>query len=264
MKIGVNSYIIKEISGKGFSIDELPIDVVELGFENVGVLTEKGIDWEILHDLLTLDVDFTIYGLCSDGRNVSVDLGVNSRKNVEIMENVFKIAQMLDAKYVVVHGGDIKDKYHKAFINTRKQMMELSAVAEEYGVKLVIENLTDNRVGAFPHELIPFLDVCFDIGHAFITSLKYGFSMEEYLLLPGIEHVHLHDNNGARDEHKALGEGCIKFDSLIPKILSLKPKNVIWEIRNYWSKENVLKSILSVKRVKYVEVGLPIKASRVV
>ncbi|HII66966.1 MULTISPECIES: sugar phosphate isomerase/epimerase [Thermococcus] len=266
MKVGVNSYIIREISGNGFSIDELPIDVIELGFDGLRGLTDKGIDWDVLHGLLTLDVEFTLHAPTSDGRNIRVDLCVNSRKNIEIMENVFEIARTLDAKYVVVHGGDIKDSYHKALVNTRKQMMELSAVAEEYGVKLVIENLIDNRIGAFPHELIPFLEenvsVCFDIGHAFINSLKYGLGVEEYMLLPGIEHVHLHDNNGAKDEHRALGEGRINFDDLIPKILSLRPKNVIWEIRDYWDRENVLRSILSVKRVKYVRPAFPIRVSK--
>ncbi|AEH24149.1 sugar phosphate isomerase/epimerase family protein [Pyrococcus yayanosii] len=260
MKVGVNSYIIREISGHGFSVDELPVDVVELGFDDTPVLSEEGIDWEVLHGILSLDINFTIHAPCSDGKNVSIDLGVNSRRNIRIMENVFKIAQLLDARYVVVHGGDIRESYHKAFINTRKQLMEIATIAEDYGIKLVVENLTDNRIGAFPHELLPFLEenvsVCFDIGHAFLTSMKYGININEYFLLPGIEHVHLHDNNGVRDEHKAMGEGCIKFDTLLFRVLSHKPKNVIWEIRDYWIKENILKSILSVKKAKPMKVGI--------
>ncbi|WP_456395993.1 sugar phosphate isomerase/epimerase family protein [Thermococcus sp.] len=254
MKVGVNSFIIREISGHGFSVDELPVDVIELGFDDMPVLTPSGINWEVLHELLSLNVDFTLHAPCSDGNNIKLDLGVNSRKNIRIMENVFRIAQILDAEYVVVHGGDIGNNYHRAFINTKRQLMEIATIAEEYEVKLVMENLTDNRIGAFPHELLPFLEknvsVCLDIGHAFLTSLKYGLDIGEYFLLDDIEHVHLHDNGGARDEHRAMGEGCIDFNNILPKILFRKPKNIIWEIREYQKADNVLRSILSVKSAK--------------
>ncbi|WP_456454236.1 sugar phosphate isomerase/epimerase family protein, partial [Thermococcus sp.] len=136
----------------------------------------------------------------------------------------------------------------------KRQLMEIATIAEEYEVKLVMENLTDNRIGAFPHELLPFLEknvsVCLDIGHAFLTSLKYGLDIGEYFLLDDIEHVHLHDNGGARDEHMAMGEGRIDFNNILPKILFRKPKNIIWEIREYQKEDNVLRSILSVKSPK--------------
>ena len=254
-KLGVNSYVVREISKNGISIDNLPIDVIELGFDDIPVLTEDGINWEMLHNLATLDVDFTIHAPCADGKNVSVDLGINTRRNIRIMENVFVIAQTLNAKYVVVHGGDIGESYHRAFINTRIQLMELATIAEEYGVELVIENMCDNRIGAFPHEMLPFIEqnvsVCIDIGHAFLTSLKYGINIREYSLLPRIVHLHLHDNYGVRDDHLPPGEGKIPL-SLYHHLLLLKPRNVIIEIRNYDTPESILRGISFIKGLRPV------------
>ncbi|WP_048146810.1 sugar phosphate isomerase/epimerase family protein [Pyrococcus abyssi] len=254
MKVGINSAIIKEISGRGLSLDELPVEVVEIGFDDIPLLTEKGINWNLIEELLTLGVEFTIHAPCSDGKNISLDLGVDSRRNIRIMEDVFRISQALNAKYVVIHGGDIRKSYYTSFVNTKRQLMELSVIGEEYGVKLEIENLLDNRIGAFPHEFLPFLDenvsTCFDVGHAFLVSRKYGIRLEEFLLIPDIEHVHLHDNSGFWDEHRALGEGVIPFNVILPAIAKIEPKNVILEIRRYRDSENVIRSIELVKKLK--------------
>ncbi len=243
MKVGVNSHIVKEISGQEFSLDELNVDVVELGFDDVTVLTEDGIIWEALKNLAGLGVEFTLHAPTSDGKNVRVDLGRYSRMNIITMERVFRIAEALDATTVVVHGGDIHRSYHRAFANTRKQMMEISAVAEEHGVRLLIENLTDMRIGVFPHELLPFLEsnvgICLDIGHAFLTAMKYGVPMDEFALLKA-EEVHAHDNNGTTDEHLPPGEGMIGRAYASRLIRATRPTYVILEIRRYSRPENVM------------------------
>ncbi|MFA4640327.1 sugar phosphate isomerase/epimerase family protein [Pyrococcus kukulkanii] len=254
-RVGVNSYIVREISGHGIPIEELDVDLIELGFDDIEVLTEEGINWSSLDLLSTLNVGFTIHSPTSDGRTIAVDLGRYSRRNIRIMENVFRIAQALNARYVVIHGGDIHESYHKAFINTKRQLMELATIAEEYGVKLVIENLLDNRIGTFPHEFIPMFEdnvgFCFDIGHAFITARKYGLDVGSFLTLSP-EHVHLHDNMGIRDEHRAIGEGKIPL-FVFREILEKGPRNVILEIRRYSSEDSILRSIEFVRRraVKY-------------
>ena len=78
------------------------------------------------------------------------------------------------------------------------------------------------------------LGICFDFGHAFISSGEEGFDMEEALraVLPRLAHVHIHDNfgnpsipnaraidmmfRGAGDLHLPPGWGAIPYDLLFP------------------------------------------------
>ncbi|AEC51154.1 hypothetical protein PNA2_0236 [Pyrococcus sp. NA2] len=249
-EVGISSTIVSEITGNGIPIDILKVNLVEIGTDDVPILIDDRINWSEVENLQTLGVSFTIHAPTSDGANVKVDLGRYSRKNIRIMEALFKIAQALDVRNIVIHGGDIKGSYHEAFINTKRQVMELATIAEEYGVKLFIENLLDTRIGAFPHELLPFLEsnvsICLDTGHAYLMSVKYNVPLEEYLLLP-FEHVHLHDNNGKFDEHRPIGEGLIPPNFFLGVLMS-KPRTIILEIRRYSSIENVISSINLVKK----------------
>jgi len=80
----------------------------------------------------------------------------------------------------------------------------------------------------------PALGICFDFGHAFISSGEEGFSIEEALraVTPRLAHVHIHDNfgkstspnsrpidmmfKGAGDLHLPPGWGAIPYDILFP------------------------------------------------
>ena len=80
----------------------------------------------------------------------------------------------------------------------------------------------------------PALGICFDFGHAFISSREEGFGMEEALnaVLPRLAHVHIHDNfgkpsipnaraidmlfKGSGDLHLPPGWGAIPYDALFP------------------------------------------------
>ncbi|RLF78315.1 sugar phosphate isomerase/epimerase [Thermococci archaeon] len=251
MKIGMSSHVIKEISGRGISLESLRVNLIELNFSDMPLIKNGEIVRDSIEKLQTLGVSYALHAPISDEREkeVRVDLGIDSRKNIEIMKKVFKIASLLDVKYVVIHGGNIHDSYHRAFINTKKQLMELSKLAEEYSLILAVENTEDNRVGAFAHELLPFIDrnvvVTFDTGHAFLTAVKYGLNIEDYftILSPYIRHVHLHNNHGKWDEHRPLNEGNLNIQVILKKLLEIKPENVVLEIRRYESEENVIKSI---------------------
>lgn len=64
--------------------------------------------------------------------------------------------------------------------------------------------------------------LCLDIGHAGHASDK---SVAVWLetLAPWIEHLHLHDNHGRRDEHLALGKGAIDL-AAVSEILPSLPR----------------------------------------
>ncbi|ASJ09809.1 AP endonuclease [Thermococcus sp. P6] len=246
MEVGLNSHIIREVSGKGFSLDELGVSLVELNFDDAPVLDKNGINGEILKNLLGLGVDFTVHAPTSDGKRTSVDLGRYSRGNIITMKNVLKIASELNAKVLVLHGGDIRKGYHEAYINTMKQVEELSSLAQDYGVRLVMENLTGSRIGVFPHEITSFreygVSTCIDTGHAFLTAFKLGYPLEKFLL-PDVLEVHIHDNHGRWDEHLPPGEGLMGWGYVERLIKNTEPDYAILEIRRFSSLDSVKDSI---------------------
>ncbi len=257
MRVGVNTFIVREVSGRGFPIDELEVDFVELGFDDRQILTDDGINWGEVRELPGLGVEFTVHAPTSDGRNVRLDLGRYSRVNVVTMKRVIKIASALNSEVVVVHGGDIGTSYHRAFANTKRQLMEISAIAEDHGVKLLIENLTGNRVGTFLHELLPFLEenveTCLDIGHAFLTAMSYGIPMDEFALLKADE-VHAHDNNGEWDEHLPPEEGMIGRDYTARLVKAAEPDYLTLEIRRFSRPESVFNAIAFAKSLRKAQI----------
>ncbi|MGQ4914105.1 MAG: sugar phosphate isomerase/epimerase family protein [Candidatus Asgardarchaeia archaeon] len=257
-KVGVNSCIVKEITGRGLSLAEMGVDVIELGFDDLPLIVDGKVNYDAVSKLQSLDVEFTIHAPTSDAKDkpTRVDLGTRSKHNMKVMKNVFEIASLLNAKCVVVHGGDIKDSYQMAFLNTKMQLAELSALADDYSVNLCLENLEDNRIGALPYELLPLIGrnmtVTLDVGHAFLVSLKYGMPLQEFFNVLGMytTHVHLHDNLGFADNHLAFGEGIIDMNYVLNELVKLHPKNVILEIINYSSTNNILRSINNVSIAK--------------
>lgn len=248
MKLGVNSCIVKEISGKGFSLDNLQVDFIELGFDDSGIIKNEEINWEALKNLEGLGVEFTLHAPTADGKNLPIDLGVYGKEPVKRMEKVIRIASHLGAEVIVLHGGDIRKSYTKAYVNTLRHLRGLKPIAEDHGVKLVVENLFEGRIGALPHELLTFIsegfELCFDIGHAFLTSMSSGLRIDEFnVIFPYTSHLHIHDNNGSRDEHRPLGEGMICF-SYVGRVVELtKAERAVMEIRRYSGKDSVLPNV---------------------
>lgn len=259
-RVGINSCNVRNASGKGLDLDELKIDVIELGFDDVPLLINGKINMSVIQRLKTLDVEYTIHVPTSDARDEKnrLDFGIRSRRNIKIMENVIKIAVLLDAKYITIHGGDVRDSYQEAFQNTKIQFKEISALAEDYSVTLCLENLEDNRVGAFHHELLSLLDptmtVTLDIGHAFLVSQKYDIPLYEFFttLRKYTTNIHLHDNMGISDVHMPLGEGRIDLNLVFDEIMRINPENVILEILNYQHTNSIVKSINMARMPKIV------------
>jgi sugar phosphate isomerase/epimerase len=87
--------------------------------------------------------------------------------------------------------------------------------AIQIGAVITVENIFETE----PSTLKGLLDAmdspsfrhCFDVGH---WNLFKSVGMEEWFSVLGsyISHLHIHDNNGLRDDHMPLGDGNIDFD----------------------------------------------------
>lgn len=137
-------------------------------------------------------------------------------------------ASRLGARTIVFHPGYEYWKYGgmdhlwlEASMQFWPAMIEL---AEEYEINLSLENIFETSPGTLLDLLdqidSPRLGHCFDVGHWRLFSKT---SLAEWFASIGhrINHLHLHDNTGAGDEHRPIGEGDIDFSELFSLITGL-------------------------------------------
>ena len=148
-------------------------------------------------------------------------------------------AATLGAKCAVLHLGWQKDDWTAHSYGWSKEAVsELMAVANNVGVKLLLENIISpgTRVGKLL-ELLDEVDpqhqvgICLDLGHA---NIEGDVAQELLLALPRLDHIHLHDNDGHDDSHLCPGSGCIAW----PQVIELLRENgfdgyAALELRDY-------------------------------
>ena len=149
------------------------------------------------------------------------------KENKRVFKEVQQYADLLNAKYIVVHpgiGGDLKEIF-----------FQIKQIADP---RLIIENMPyysyfDNWIcqGKLPAEMLFLIEqlrypMCLDIGHAIYSAnaLKQNIFivLEAYLkLLPSLYHLSDGDFLGMYDGHRNLGKGSFE----LKKIISLIPSN---------------------------------------
>ena len=96
-------------------------------------------------------------------------------------------------------------------------------------IQVLMENVMDPQPEAFAEAASgishPAFGICLDIGHAHCYSKASVLEWAE-TLAPWIRHVHVHDNDGTRDAHLALGDGTVGFD----QIAGVLPKDASFTI----------------------------------
>jgi len=139
---------------------------------------------------------------------------------------------MLGIKLAVIHTSFGEGPYRypedkEAYFAANKPFFQaLIPAMERYGVQVLLENSCEvNTQGAyFPitgqdlNEMIAFLDhpmfgAVWDIGHAHIQGLN---QREEMVTIgKNLKAVHIHDNNGRRDQHQTVFNGTLDWDSFL-------------------------------------------------
>jgi sugar phosphate isomerase/epimerase len=127
-----------------------------------------------------------------------------------------RVFAKLGTRWMNLHPDHNVPMHDRAFMIDRnlQSLRELTVVAREHNVGLMIENLPGkfNTVAQLAPLLDPLPDLGFhlDIGHA---NLLLDVSSADELITtfaPRLRHVHLHDNKGgSNDLHAPLGTGTI-------------------------------------------------------
>ncbi|HBI14513.1 MAG TPA: hypothetical protein DDY20_03180 [Desulfobulbaceae bacterium] len=137
------------------------------------------------------------------------------------LRRAFELAGVFQARAIVCHLGydDRKGSYKfddwlRHSLETWNELLDLAAMSN---TPVMLEN-TYERTPEIHRALLTELagrDIgfCLDVGH--LTAYAHS-TWQVFLdtLLPWLRHLHLHDNNGERDEHIAIGQGCFPFQEL--------------------------------------------------
>jgi len=142
------------------------------------------------------------------------------------MQLTYEMAKELKPEILVFHSGIIGNikrwKLEDFWLGeTTKFWKEEIKKYKKEGIKIVIENLVEES----PDILIELCDavnsnsfsLCMDIGHMNVFS---ELSPSDWVkkMDKRLQYVHLHDNNGEKDEHLPVGKGNIDFESFFNSI----------------------------------------------
>ena len=206
-------------------IEDILDHIIELNMGYCEIINEYPYD-SFDYDLLnTYDVEYTIHAPLSD-INVASHNETIRKASISLIKNSMDIANELGSEIVVVHPGYMpvlgRKITPKVMEFNRNSLMECSRYAEEVGVMMCVENMPDIESLLFTnldnlHQLILDIDayMTLDVGHAHNNN----YTVEDMLKYSRIEHIHLSDNDGSYDSHRALGsnkeDNGIEFNTLI-------------------------------------------------
>lgn len=127
-----------------------------------------------------------------------------------------------------------KDRFMKILIaNYIKSLKELVDYSNKKKIKFMLENSWKNDEISKFKDIKKILDSVqnlyfhLDIGHAFINGRMREIERYIKTFRHKLIHIHIHDNKGKKDEHKAIGKGKINFKRIVKILKKIKYDNTI-------------------------------------
>ena len=148
---------------------------------------------------------------------------------VEELRGTVRFATELGGDIVVAHVGEVVPPAHnpsdsettlrqEAFQYALDSFARCAPVAADCGVRICVENVQlrpTEVITSFADHLRlvdtighPFVVCALDTGHAHVNG---GIQACIQAFGPRLQHIHLHDNHGEKDEHLEVGKGGIRF-----------------------------------------------------
>jgi len=159
----------------------------------------------------------TLHGVFYDVCVNSMDLKIASISR-DRMRQSMEIASSLKCKAVIFHTNLIPgfepDFYLNGWLSANSSFYR-ELLREYPDIEIYVENMFDYKPDMLNRLAVELKDepgfgVCFDVSHSHIHNLP----MEDWLSLlgPHIRHLHINDNDGASDQHRAVGDGTIDWN----------------------------------------------------
>jgi sugar phosphate isomerase/epimerase len=147
------------------------------------------------------------------------------------------IAWLADATgtRLVVHPGVLSDESQAAVRRAAllQSLADLAPIAAAHDVYLCVENLPPKCwPGSRMSDLVSIVEelgashvgLCLDTGHANIVADAASFARAAGSWL---RTTHVHDNDGARDEHRLPGQGTVRWSELTAALAAIDYRGVI-------------------------------------
>ncbi|MGB2698540.1 MAG: sugar phosphate isomerase/epimerase family protein [Candidatus Zixiibacteriota bacterium] len=235
-KIGVSTAFLRFFDFENFiqEVKKLDVDYVEFKADPPCFfplnLTDEGIEF-IKRKLSSCDIKPIVHTTIYDVNLSSLNPTIREA-SVKTTLDCLELAKKLGAEILVVHGGNLPSNYslrlmEKANENLLLSLGELVKVAEKKGVIIGLENNAkgfntglvkkqDEHLFFLEKINSRFLKAVFDIGHANL----YGLSIEDYTrkIKDFLVEIHLHNNQGEKDNHFPLDQGKIDIENFLELI----------------------------------------------
>lgn len=263
MEVGVSWNLVEDLCEGGFLKPE-EIELVEISFADFNFIRRVDILEQIKRISENYGILLTVHAPHQVSKcGLNVDLGIAGNTEMKILEKTIEKANYIGAMGIVVHAGD----YHgtSSLKRSTSSLKKMARLCSDFGMYLAVENVFTTfdqvRIGEFPEDLIYIVRevnednfcIALDVGHANITSKRFGIPLMEYFekLTDFIRHYHVHNNFDVSsepwDRHLPLTVGNINYNSLIKYL----DGNVILEVRD-GDKEDVFRSLALLDSKKLV------------
>lgn len=235
--------------------------------DNLDVVLAAGVNPEVFFTGETLDalIPEQLAGIAATlaGRGLAttihapfMDLNPGSPERLIREATRHRFHQVLDAaailkpRVIVFHPGydrwrygDHQDVWLNNTVDTFRSVLDRCTAI---GCIVAVENIFEEEPSTLKalFEALPGLTHCFDAGH---WNLFGKVGMEEWFAEIGakIGEVHIHDNNGTRDDHAPVGEGAIDF-ALFFRLLRQYAPRAVWTLEAH-SKEEMERSLVNIR-----------------
>lgn len=172
---------------------------------------------------------------------------------VDVYQMAFDAAACLTPKTIVLHAG-YKNGIYKGdtelwLSQSMKTWPRFVRLAQTLNMPVAVENIYEKgpqtQLALIREINSPYFGACLDTGHLNVFSKTHT---EEWLRLlgPYLIEVHLHDNDGASDDHLSAGEGTFDFASFL-RLIDVHAKTPVFTIEPH-GEDMLQKSIAAIRR----------------
>lgn len=190
---------------------------------------------------------YTVHGLVAD-INIASVYPEFREASVSLHRRAIQASAAAGAELYVIHPGFTAWSFcwQDALLALDLSLSELAQLQEELGIRLAVENMPKSEWLFFnkPDLDLHDMGLVLDVGHAQTCG-----TLDDFLKLPQIAHVHLHDNSGNGDEHMPLGRGVIDF---APILKAIKDRGISAALEQK-TEAGVLESLAALRMNGFIE-----------
>ncbi|UCH88047.1 MAG: sugar phosphate isomerase/epimerase [Thermoplasmata archaeon] len=206
--------------------------------------------WEILADLEQLlpdiresfealapsfDLKFAVHAPFNDLNIASFNPKIR-KISLDTIKESMTVAHELGIRIFSFHPGHYcpTGLYYpeKVFELSKKGVWELEKFAKNLDLEVSLENMPIPKwtLCTNKDELMEYIEgtdlkICFDIGHAHINNQIFEFMK----VIDLFGNVHIHDNNGKRDQHRIIGTETVPLKDFLKDLIEGYNDNIIIE-----------------------------------